>query len=88
MAKVSKTVGLKWKFKVFYRTVGNYMFKVNKRNTKNKLRHRHRSRVFIVNFKYFFTPCSSGPIVDFEQVNPGWVRLSLVAIYKPFIRPH
>ena len=53
MAKVSKTVGLKWKFKVFYRTVGNYMFKVNKRNTKNKLRHRHRSRVFIVNFKYF-----------------------------------
>ena len=39
MAKVSKTIGLKWKFKVFYRTVGNYMFKVNNRNTKNKLRH-------------------------------------------------
>ena len=32
----------------------------------------HRSGVFIVNFTYF-THCSDVHIVDFEQVNAGWV---------------
>ena len=38
------------------------MFKVNNKDT-----------IFIVNFKTYFTPCSSVSIVDFEHVLAGWV---------------
>ena len=37
LSKIMKAIGLKWKFRVFYRRVGNYMFKANNRNTKNKV---------------------------------------------------
>ena len=39
-------------------------------------RHWHRSGVFILNFEYF-THCSGVSIVDFEQVNVGWIFLVL-----------
>ena len=38
-------------------------------------RHRSRSGVFIVNFKTDFTHCSGISIVDFKQVNAGWVTI-------------
>ena len=63
---------------------GNYMFKVNNRNTRTRCeicsklaikkperRHWLRSSVFIVNSEHF-TPCSNVSIVNFEQVNVGW----------------
>ena len=69
-------------------TAGNYMFKVNNRNTVTRCeiyseltikiperRHWHRSGTFVVNFEQlwtYFTPCSSVSIVNFEQVNAGW----------------
>ena len=61
------------------------MFKVNNRNTRryeicSKLttkipepRQWCRSAVFIVNYRTCFTPCSSVSIVNFEQINAGWV---------------
>ena len=64
---------------------GNYMFKVNNRNTRTRYeicskltikiperRHWRRSIVFIVNFKH--STLSSVCTVNFEQVNAGWVR--------------
>ena len=45
---------------------GNYMFKVNNRNT--------GTRCEICSELTIKTPCSSGSIVDFEQVNAGCVR--------------
>ena len=49
---------------------GNYMFKVNNKNTR-----RRRFGIFIT---YFFEHishlCSSASIVNFEQVNAGWVE--------------
>ena len=55
------------------------MFKVNNKDTS----------ILIVNLTYF-TPCSSGSIVDSEQVNVGWLYYSndkiksklLVAVYN------
>ena len=55
------------------------MFKVNNKDT----------GILIVNLTYF-TPCSSGSIVDSEQVNVGWLYYSndkiksklLVAVYN------
>ena len=55
------------------------MFKVDNKDT----------GVLIVNLTYF-TPCSSGSIVDSEQVNVGWLYYSndkiksklLVAVYN------
>ena len=44
------------------------MFKVNNKDTRTT--HWHRSDVFIVNFD---TPCSNISIINFEQVNTGWV---------------
>ena len=35
------------------------------------LRH---SGIFILNFKRYFTPCSSVSIINFEQVNAGWQK--------------
>ena len=65
-----------------YIPAGNYMLKVNNRNTRTKRgicskltiktpeRHQwHHSGVSIVNI---FTPCSSVSIVNLEQVNAGW----------------
>ena len=59
---------------------GNYIFRVNNRNTRVrceicskltiKTPERHRSGVLIVNY---FAPCSNASIVNFEQVNAGWV---------------
>ena len=55
---------------------GNYMFKVNNRNTRAR-----SEKLFKVNNKdtcclywkiwTFFTPCSSVSIVNFEQLNAG-----------------
>ena len=59
--------------------VGNYMFKVDNRNTRTRCEicskltmktqeRRHCSGVFIVNFEHI----SSVSIVNFEQVNADW----------------
>ena len=42
---------------------GNYMFKVNNRNTRTRC-------------EIYFTPCPSVSIVSFEQVNVGWDRFT------------
>ena len=36
-------------------------------------RHWRRSGVFIVNFEHNFTSCSSVSIINFVQVNAGWL---------------
>ena len=48
------------------------MFKVNNKDTRMTLpeRRQRRSGIFIVTY---FTHCSSLSIVNFEQVNAGWV---------------
>ena len=64
---------------------GIYLLKINNRNTRirceicSKLtikiperRQWRRSGVFIINFKTYFTPCSSVSIVNFEHVIAGW----------------
>ena len=43
-----------------------------------KRRQWRRSGVFIVNFEYHFTSCSSVSIINFEQVNAVWVALLIV----------
>ena len=43
------------------------MFKVNNKNTRTTSL--TSSGVFIANFEHIFTPFSSFPIVDFEQIN-------------------
>ena len=66
--------------------VGNYMFKVNNRNTRTRCeicskltiktperRHWHHSVVFIVNFELNFPPYSSVSILNFEHVNAYWI---------------
>ena len=45
------------------------MFKVNNKNTK-----RRRFGIFIVDFEHISHLCSSASIVNFEQVNVGWVE--------------
>ena len=47
------------------------MFKVNNKTPKRP--QWRRSGVFIVNFEHIFTLFPSVSIVDFEQVNVGWV---------------
>ena len=67
---------------------GNYMFKVHNRNTRTRCdicskstlkiperRHWRCSGIFIVNLD-IFTTCSSVSIVNFEQKNAGWVKVS------------
>ena len=62
------------------------MFKVINRNTRRRCEicsrliiktlercHWRRSGSFIVNFEYNFTPFSSVSIINYEQVNAGWV---------------
>ena len=49
------------------------MFKINHKNTRMTWRQWLRSGVFIVNFEHISKLFSSVPIVDFEQVNVGWV---------------
>ena len=64
--------------------VGNYLFKVNNKNTTTRReicskltvktperRQWRRSSVFIVNFEHISTPCFSVYIPHFEQVNSG-----------------
>ena len=65
----------------------NYMFKVNNRNTKTRYeicskltikaseRHQWR-RCFHCQLWTYFTSWSSVSIVNFEQVNAGWIALS------------
>ena len=68
-----------------YSPAGNYMFKLNNRNTRirweicSKLTiktperpHWHRSGVLIANFEHI-SLCSSVSIVNFEQVKAGWI---------------
>ena len=65
---------------------GIYMFKVNKRNT--------RTRCEICSKVIIKTPerrqwrqCSSVSIVNFEQVNAGWVSINalvIVALFESF----
>ena len=47
------------------------MFKVNNKTPKRP--QWRRAGVFIVNFEHIFTLFPSVSIVDFEQVNVGWV---------------
>ena len=45
-------------------------------NVNSKIQERHqwcRSGIFIVNFLIYFTPFSSVSVVNFEQLNAGWV---------------
>ena len=78
--------------RAYYHPAGNYMFKVNNRNTKTrseisskltikKLERRQwrRSGIFIVNFEHISQLISSVSIANFEQVNAGWAcpRISL-----------
>ena len=52
---------------------GIYLVKVNNRNTGTRCECQwRRSGVYIVNFKYIFTPCSSVSIVNFEHVIARW----------------
>ena len=54
--------------------VGNYMFKVNNRNTKTRCKISEANSVISVSLLLtltYFTPCSSVSIVNFEQVNAG-----------------
>ena len=73
---------------------GNNMFKVNDGNIRTRCgicskltiktperRNWRRSGVFIINFGTYFTPCSSVSIVNFEQVNTGWVVFSALGIF-------
>ena len=53
------------------------MFKVNNRNTRTNF------AVFIVNFEHISQLCSNVSIVNFEQVNSGWVGPSLAASLEP-----
>ena len=66
--------------------VGIYLFKVNNRNTRarcekcSKLTIKtaerlawRRSGVFIINFRTYFTPCSSISSVNFEHAIADWV---------------
>ena len=46
------------------------MFKVNYKDTKKT------PYVFIVNFKHISHLCSTASIVNFEQVNAGWEKIS------------
>ena len=70
------------------------MFKVNNGNIRTRCgicskltiktrerRNWRRSGVFIINFGTYFTPCSSVFIVNFEQVNTGWVVFSALGIF-------
>ena len=63
--------------RLIYTSAGNYMFQVNNRNTRT--RREICSKLTIKYNKYnkitYFTPCSSVFIVNFEQVNAGWVLL-------------
>ena len=74
---------------------GSYMSKVNKRSTRRKCeicskliiktperRQWRRSGAFIVNFDHIsHPPCSSVSIVNFEQVNVGWISAAIVSSY-------
>ena len=74
------------RLRLWYFPAGNYMFKVNNRNTRKRCEicskltiktperrhHWHRSGVFIVNFEHI-SHCSSVSIVNFEQANADWV---------------
>ena len=63
--------------RLIYTSAGNYMFQVNNRNTRT--RREICSKLTIKYNKYnkitYFTPFSSVFIVNFEQVNAGWVLL-------------
>ena len=51
------------------------MFKVSSKDTR-------RSGVFIVDFKTYFTPCSSVSSVNFEQVKSGWIPFLIQFIFS------
>ena len=69
---------------MFYKDpAGNYMFKVNNRNTRIryeicskliiKAPHQNDAKGFVlVSLLTYFTPCSRVFIVNFEQVNAVW----------------
>ena len=70
---------------------GNYMFKVNNRNTRTRCeicskltiktaerRHWRRSGVFIVNFEHISHLCSSVSFVNFEHVIAGWACIFII----------
>ena len=73
--------------------VGNYMFKVNNRNTRNAQKRiqlrvclgvydllLRRSGVFIVNFEHI------SHLINFKQVNVGWVNCRIGMIGKKQFR--
>ena len=53
-------------------TVGNYMFKVNNRNTKRRCEICSKLTIKTPERRYF-TACSSVSIVNVEPVNAHWV---------------
>ena len=53
---------------------GNYMFKVNNRNTRTRCEICSKLAIKIPERRQrpYFTPCSSVSIVNFQHVNAGW----------------
>ena len=74
-------LSLWFSFKPFQPSVpaGNYMFKVNNRNTRTNVwntfkvnNKASKTMPFIVKFEHISHLCSNVSIVNFEQVNAGW----------------
>ena len=58
---------------------GNYMLKVNNRNTTTRCEICSKLTKKIPERRQaYFTPCASVSIVNFEQVNAGWSSVSIV----------
>ena len=65
---------------------GNYMFKVNNRNTRTKVCHWRLFGSFTVNFDHISHLYSSVSIVNFEQVNTGWEhKMYLISIITNYL---
>ena len=75
---------------------GNYLLKVNNRNTRTRFeiyskltiktperREWRHSGVFIVNFEYIFTSCSSVSIIKFDHIIAGSILIrSVISVKK------
>ena len=53
------------------KAAGNYMFKINNRNTRTRCKICSKLTIKTPE-RCQFTPCSSVSIVNFEQINAGW----------------
>ena len=68
------------KLQIFFSTyfpTWNYMFKVNDRNTRMRCVIGSKLAVRTPERCQYFTPCSNVSVVNFEQVNAGWVNWNI-----------